>query len=183
MTRVRRHLAGAAALATCGVLLGSCTSTIDASSFTVTPTTARGVMLSTERSPAGRILATPSGRTLYDFTPDTPTSSACTRGLCVRLWPPLLTTGTTGTTGATGAGGSVGRGLRRALVGTVRRPGGQLQLTYAGHPLYTWIGDTTPGMITGQALLNVGGYWYVLAATGRQITTPFRVTRTAIHRH
>jgi predicted lipoprotein with Yx(FWY)xxD motif len=174
MTLIRRHLVGATALALCGLLLGACASGITASSFTVTPTTVRGVTLSTERSPVGRILATPSGRTLYDFTPDTPTQSKCTKGLCVRLWPPLLTTTPSPT---------LGKGLRPSLVGTVRRPDGQLQVTYAGHPLYTWIGDTTPGMITGQALLNVGGYWYVIKPTGRQVTTPFRVTRTAIHGH
>lgn len=171
MIRVQRHLAGAAALAMCGVLLGACSNGITAASFTVTPTTTTGVSLSTERSPVGRVLATPSGRTLYDFTPDTPTSSACTKGLCVRLWPPLLAQSTEP---------AVTKGLRKSLVGTIRRPDGQLQVTYGGHPLYTWIGDTTAGMITGQALLNVGGYWYVLAPTGRQITTQFRVTRTAI---
>jgi predicted lipoprotein with Yx(FWY)xxD motif len=173
MTRAQRHLAAAAALAVGGLLLAACSSGITASSFTVTPTTARGVTVSSERSPAGRILATPSGRTLYDFTPDSPTSSACTTRLCVRLWPPLLTTTTTPT---------VGKGLDDSLVGTIRRPDGQLQVTYAGHPLYTWIGDTFPGMITGQALLNVGGYWYVIAPTGRQITAQFRVTRTQVHR-
>jgi predicted lipoprotein with Yx(FWY)xxD motif len=173
VTRARRRLLGAAALGACGLVLAACSSGITAASFTTTPTTVQGVTLSTERSPAGRILATPSGRTLYDFTPDTPTSSRCTSGLCVRLWPPLLTTTTTP---------RVGKGLEPSLVGTIRRPNGQLQITYGGHPLYTWEGDTSPGMITGQAILNVGGYWYVIAPTGRQITTPFRVTRSAVRR-
>ena len=173
MTRIQRHLAVAAALVVSGLVLSACASGITASSFSVTPTTLRGVTVSSEESPAGRILATPSGRTLYDFTPDTPTSSACTTSLCARLWPPLTTATTTP---------AVGRGLDDSLVGTIRRPDGQLQVTYAGHPLYTWIGDTVPGMVTGQALLNVGGYWYVIAPTGRQITAQFRVTRTAVHR-
>lgn len=173
MSRVRRQLAGAAALAFCGMVLAACSNGITASSFTVTPTTVSGVTVSTELSPAGRILATPSGHTLYDFTPDTPASSACTKGLCVRLWPPLITTTTTP---------KVGKGLDASLVSTIRRPDGQLQITYGGHPLYTWIGDTTRGMITGQALLNVGGYWYVITPAGHQVTTSFRVTRTAVHR-
>lgn len=172
MTRIHRHLVGAAALALCGVVLAACSNGITASSFTVTPTTVKGVTLSTESSPAGRILATSSGHTLYDFTPDTPTSSKCTSGLCVKLWPPLLATATTP---------KVGKDLDPSLVSTIRRPDGQLQIAYGGHPLYTWEGDTTSGMITGQAILNVGGYWYVIAPTGRQITTSFRVTRTAIH--
>jgi predicted lipoprotein with Yx(FWY)xxD motif len=175
VTRVHRHLIGAAATLVCGAGLAACSSaTITPSSFSVTPTTTKGVTLSTERSPVGRVLATPGGRTLYDFTPDTPTSSACTKGLCVRLWPPLITTT---------AAPKVGRGLEQSLVSTIRRKNGQLQITYGGHPLYTWAGDTTPGMITGQALLNVGGYWYVIRPTGQQVTSAFRVTRTSIHGH
>jgi predicted lipoprotein with Yx(FWY)xxD motif len=174
VTRVHRRLAGAAAVAMCGTVFAACSNSITASSFTVTPTTVRNVTLSTEKSPVGRILATPSGHTLYDFTPDSPTTSKCTTGLCVKLWPPLLTATMTP---------KVGSGIDPTVVSTIRRPDGELQIAYGGHPLYTWEGDTTPGMITGQALLNLGGYWYVIAPTGRQITTTFRVTRTAIRRH
>ncbi len=173
MTRGRRHLLGAAGLAVGALALAACSGGVTSASFTVTPTTATGVALSSEPSPAGRILATPQGHTLYDFTPDTPTSSACVSGLCVRLWPPLLTTG---------ARPIVGRGLEQSLVGTIRRPDGTLQVTYAGHPLYTWIGDNRPGMVTGQALLNVGGYWYVLAPSGKEIKTAFMVASTAVRR-
>lgn len=165
--------AGAAGVFLAGGLVAACANaTVTTSGYTVTPTTAHGVTLSTEPSPVGRVLATPSGYTLYDFTPDTPANSACTKGLCVRLWPPLLTTGTP----------TVGKGLDASLAGTVRRPDGQLQVTYGGHPLYRWIGDSRPGMITGQALLNVGGYWYVISPHGGQITTNFSVQSAAIRR-
>lgn len=173
MTPARRHLLGAAGLAVGALALGACSSGVTTASFTVTPTTVTGVTLSSERSPVGRILATPGGRTLYDFTPDTPASSACVSGLCARLWPPLLTSGTP----------TVGRGLEPSLAGTIRRPNGTLQVTYAGHPLYSWIGDSRPGMITGQALLNEGGYWYVIATSGREIKTAFTVAATAVHSH
>lgn len=172
MSRARRLCVGAAGLAVLALVLAACSSGITASSFSVTPTTTRGVTLSTEQSPAGRILATPSGFTLYDFAPDTPTTSRCTTTLCMRLWPPLITTGTP----------TVGKGLTPTLVGTIKRPTGREQVTYGFHPLYTYLGDRDPGMITGQALLNVGGYWYVISATGKQITTQFRVTRTAIEK-
>lgn len=172
MSHARRRLLGAAGLAAGALALAACSGGVTTASFTVTPTTTTGVTLSSEPSPAGRVLATPQGHTLYDFTPDTPTSSACVSGLCVRLWPPLLTSGRP----------TVGRGLDQALVGTVRRPDGSLQVTYAGHPLYTWIGDNRPGMITGQALLNVGGYWYVLAPDGKEITTAFTVASTAVQK-
>lgn len=171
MTPAGRRIAGAAGLALGALALAACSGGVTTAGFTVTPTTATGVTLSTERSPVGRILATPQGRTLYDFTPDTPTSSACVSGLCVRLWPPLLTAGSP----------TVGHGLKRSLVGTIRRSNGSLQVTYAGHPLYTWIGDNRPGMITGQALLNVGGYWYVIAPSGQEVKTAFTVASTAVH--
>lgn len=170
MSRGVRTVAVAAALAVLALVLSACGGGVTASSFTVTPTTTRGATLSTEESPAGRVLATPSGFTLYDFAPDTPTTSRCTTTLCVKLWPPLITTSKP----------TVGRGLTSTLVGTVRRPGGQLQVTYDGHPLYTYLGDRRPGMITGQALLNVGGYWYVIARTGKQVTTQFRITTSAL---
>lgn len=170
MTWSRRHVVGGTGLAVAALVLGACSGGITSASFSVTPTTVAGVTLASEQSPAGRILATPGGRTLYDFTPDTPASSACVSGLCARLWPPLLTTGRP----------TVGKGLEQSLVGTIRRPDGSLQVTYAGHPLYSWIGDSRPGMVTGQALLNQGGYWYVLSTDGHEIKTTFSVASTAL---
>lgn len=157
-----------------GVTLAACSGGGGAGpGFTVTPTTARpGVVISSERSPVGRVLATAGGRTLYDFAPDTPTSSACVSSLCTTLWPPLIVQ----------AVPEVGPGLDQSLAGTIRRSDGQLQATYAGHPLYTWIGDPLPGMITGQALLNAGGYWYVVGVAGNQIDTAFTVGRAAVRR-
>ena len=61
-------------------------------------------------------------------------------------------------------------------MGTLRRPDGSTQLSYGGHPLYTYNLDVTPGMVTGQAIDQDGGLWYVLNAEGQQITTPFSVT-------
>jgi predicted lipoprotein with Yx(FWY)xxD motif len=153
-------LAGAVVLAACGG--GPPVTTIEA-----TPTTAAGLTLSTEPSPVGRILTTGAGATLYDFAPDTPTSSACNSASCVLVWPPLTVPADQAPT--------VGHGLRQSLVGEIRRSDGSTQVTYGGHPLYTWNGDTKPGMVTGQALLNEGGYWYVVAPSGKQITTPFTV--------
>lgn len=153
------------AAALCGGLLAACGGgTVSAPSSP--PTTTPGVTLSLEDSPVGRILATGTGHTLYDFALDSPRHSACTSPTCVELWPPLLVEGTP----------TVAKGLRASLVGTLKRPGGELQVTYGGHPLYTWSGDTKAGMVTGQALDNAGGPWYVIDAAGRQITTPFTVS-------
>ena len=69
----------------------------------------------------------------------------------------------------------IGRGVKGSLVGRVTRPDGSTQLTYGGHPLYTYVRDVRPGMVTGQAIDQDGGLWYVLNAKGQQITTAFSV--------
>jgi predicted lipoprotein with Yx(FWY)xxD motif len=60
-------------------------------------------------------------------------------------------------------------------VGRVTRPDGSTQLTYGGHPLYTYVRDTRPGMVTGQAIDQDGGPWYVLGPGGNVIHTSFTV--------
>jgi hypothetical protein len=50
------------------------------------------------------------------------------------------------------------------------------QISYGGHPLYTYNLDVTPGLVTGQAIDQDGGPWYVIDAHGKQITTSFTVT-------
>jgi predicted lipoprotein with Yx(FWY)xxD motif len=130
------------------------------------PTTDTSLTLTLQHSPEGRIIATGGGDTLYDFVPDTPTHSACLNDGCVLQWPPLLETGPV----------RVGPGVDPSLVGTLRRPDGSTQLSYGGHPLYTYNLDVTPGMVTGQAIDQDGGLWYVLNPRGQQITTAFNVS-------
>ena len=92
------------------------------------------------------VLTNADGLTLYWFAPDTSTSSKCT-GSCAVYWPPV--------SGAPAAGpGVTGR------LGAIKRPGGGLQATYDGHPLYTYIGDSHPGQANGNDLDLNGGYWY-----------------------
>lgn len=113
-------------------------------------------------SPLGTVLVDGQGLTLYLFEPDHQSVPTCT-GSCAAAWPPLLLP----------AGVSLARpgpGVRTALLGTVRRPGGALQLTYNRWPLYRWVGDTRPGVATGQALDNFGGSWYVVAPDGRAVS-------------
>jgi predicted lipoprotein with Yx(FWY)xxD motif len=98
------------------------------------------------------VLTNAQGLTLYLFAPDTPTTSRCT-GSCAAYWPPVFGTPEAGP-------GVTGR------LGTIRRPGGSLQATYDGHPLYTYIGDGGPGQNTGNKLDLNGGYWYEVLASG-----------------
>lgn len=130
------------------------------------PTTDASLTLTMQQSPVGPILATGGGDTLYDFVPDTPTHSACVNDGCIFQWPPLIASGPV----------RVGPGVDAKLVGTLRRPDGSTQISYGGHPLYTYNLDVSAGMVTGQAIDQDGGLWYVLNAKGRQITRGFSVT-------
>ncbi len=161
----RSALVVPAALVGLALLLGACGSS-NVTTLSSPPTTNPSLTLTLQHSPQGPILATGAGDTLYDFVPDTPTHSACLNDGCVLQWPPLLKSGPV----------TVGTGVDASLVGTLRRPGGSTQLSYGGHPLYTYNLDITPGMVTGQAIDQDGGLWYVLNAKGQQITTSFSVT-------
>jgi predicted lipoprotein with Yx(FWY)xxD motif len=102
----------------------------------------------------GRILADGRGRALYLFTRDQ-AKSRC-QGDCAKAWPPLLTKG------APRAGARV----KQMLLGTVKRSDGKRQVTYRGHPLYRYVGDREPGQVLCQAVLEYGGYWYVVERSG-----------------
>jgi predicted lipoprotein with Yx(FWY)xxD motif len=92
------------------------------------------------------VLANARGFTLYSFAPDTPATSRC-YGSCAAYWPPA-----TGT--ATASPGLPGR------ISTITRTDGTRQLTYNGHPLYTYIADTAPGQANGNNLNLNGGLWH-----------------------
>jgi predicted lipoprotein with Yx(FWY)xxD motif len=106
---------------------------------------ATGTVLKTTTIGGTTVLTNAKGFTLYSFAPDTPASSKC-YGSCAAYWPPV-----TGTTAA-------GQGLP-GKVATITRTGGSQQLTYNGHPLYTYIGDTAPGQARGNNLTLNGGLW------------------------
>jgi predicted lipoprotein with Yx(FWY)xxD motif len=105
-----------------------------------------GATLKTAKIGGVNVLTNADGLTLYWFAPDTSTSSTCT-GSCAAYWPPV--------SGAPTAG----RGVTGRL-GTIKRPGGGLQATYDGHPLYTYVGDSHPGQANGNDLDLNGGFWY-----------------------
>jgi len=101
---------------------------------------------------AGDVVTTAAGMTLYLFTPDTATTSACT-GACATTWPPF-------TGPAVG-----GAGLDATQFGTITRDDGSTQVTYFGHPLYLYAGDAQPGDANGH---GSGGNWFALTAAGEQ---------------
>ena len=105
-----------------------------------------GVTLKTATISGINVLTNANGRTLYWFAPDTSATSKCT-GSCAAYWPPVA--------GHPKAGPGV-----TGKLGTIKRPGGGLQATYDGHPLYTYIGDSGPGQAGGNNLNLNGGLWY-----------------------
>jgi predicted lipoprotein with Yx(FWY)xxD motif len=99
---------------------------------------------------SGTVLANGTGYTLYWFSPDTPTYTACD-DVCVPQWPPV--------TGRPEL--AAGKSLPGTL-GTLRRSNGVLQATYDGHPLYTFAGDFGPGDVGGNNVVQFGGTWHVV---------------------
>jgi predicted lipoprotein with Yx(FWY)xxD motif len=114
--------------------------------------------VSLAKTDLGSILTDGQGRTLYLFEADKGAKSACD-GACASLWPPLTT----------GAKPKAGSGISAAKLGTTKRGDGSAEVTYNGHPLYTYAGDTSPGQTTGQGIDSFGAEWYVLSAAGTQI--------------
>ena len=108
----------------------------------------------------GTVLTNSDGVTLYLFEADTGTKSTCS-GDCAANWPPVTTTGNaTATMGATSS-----------MLGTTTRDDGSTQVTYNGHPLYTFVGDTGAGTDTGQGVDAFGGLWYVVNTSGDAVTS------------
>jgi predicted lipoprotein with Yx(FWY)xxD motif len=106
----------------------------------------------------GRILVDSRGHTLYLFEKDRRGMSACS-GLCTTYWPPLLTNGKS----------IAGKGVKRSLLGSIRRADGTRQVSYAGHPLYHFFGDTKRGQTNGEGLTDFGASWDALSPAGKKI--------------
>jgi predicted lipoprotein with Yx(FWY)xxD motif len=101
----------------------------------------------------GSILVSSSGRTLYEFTADHAKKSSCAtiRG-CSTIWPSLKASGRP----------TAGSGVKASLLSST----GGKQVTYAGHPLYTYSRDSGPGQTAYVGAKEFGGTWYAINASG-----------------
>jgi predicted lipoprotein with Yx(FWY)xxD motif len=107
----------------------------------------------------GKVLVNSKGVTLYLFEKDKKGKSACS-GACAAAWPPLLTKGKPTASGGAGT----------AKLGTTKRSDGTTQVTYNGHPLYTFIKDANKaGSTQGEGLDAFGAEWYVVGTNGNKI--------------
>jgi predicted lipoprotein with Yx(FWY)xxD motif len=127
-------------------------------SLSASSTNSPRASVSVGHSDLGKLLVDGRGLTLYLYTHDKNSTSACTE-VCARVWPP-----------ATISGRPKGApGVATAKLKTVKRADNTIQLVYNGHPLYTFSGDTRGGQLGGEAFLGV---WYVVSPSGEQITKP-----------
>jgi len=118
-----------------------------------------GTVIETASSAAGMFLTNGSGRAVYLWVKDTGDTSNCS-GACAGAWPPVTTTGS-----ATASGGA-----KASDLGTITRSDGTKQVTYDGHPLYYFSGDSGPGTASGQGSDGFGAKWWLVAPTGSDVT-------------
>lgn len=135
----------------CAAILAATPAVALASSSTV---------ISSGKVKAGTVVVNSSGLTLYSFSHDTKNKSTC-YGSCAKTWIPLTTKGSVVV--------KSGSGLTQTLVGKAKRTDGSTQVTYNGHPLYRYKGDTKAAQQNGQNKKQFGAHWYVVGKNGKWI--------------
>jgi predicted lipoprotein with Yx(FWY)xxD motif len=114
--------------------------------------------LTVHSSAYGKVLFDGRGFVLYAFTKDPRRRSACT-GACAKAWPPYVVRGPV----------RAGARVKASLLGTIRRSNGKRQVTYAGRPLYYYVGDEKPRQILCQNVDEFGGLWLVVRPSGKPV--------------
>jgi len=160
----RKLVVGMAGLATLALIAAGCGSSSSATTASTSATPAVATPASSATGAAtvttgsvsglGIVLENAQGRVLYVYTPDGKTGVTCTGG-CASTWPPL--------TVSSGNRPSAGGAAQLSLLGTTADPAGGTVVTYAGRPLYTYVGDSSAGTANGQ---GSGGVWYVVRPSG-----------------
>jgi predicted lipoprotein with Yx(FWY)xxD motif len=118
-----------------------------------------GTVITTQAGSAGAFLTNASGRTVYLWAKDGMNMSDCS-GACAAAWPPVPATGTLTATGS----------AKASDLGTITRSDGTKQVTYDGHPLYYFVGDSSPDQTAGQGSAAFGAKWWLVAPSGAKIT-------------
>ena len=141
--------------------VGAATMLVEAGQAKVSSTSrvrASGTVVALRKTAIGTILVDSHGRTLYLFEKDRNGVSMCNT-VCVSYWPALTSRATP----------RAGKGVHQSLLRLSRAHNGVRQVTYAGHPLYTFVGDKRSGQTSGEGLTNFGAGWYVVAASGQKV--------------
>jgi predicted lipoprotein with Yx(FWY)xxD motif len=151
-------LAGTLVLAACGSSSSSSTSSTATSAAKPPGSPRPASVVATSTSALGTFLVDAKGRALYLWDADHGSKSACSAA-CATDWPPLTTIGTPK------AGGMA----KSSLLGTTTRADGSREVTYAGHPLYYFAGDSGSGQTNGQGSDSFGSPWWVVSPAGQAI--------------
>jgi predicted lipoprotein with Yx(FWY)xxD motif len=114
-----------------------------------------GTIAAAEIEGLGPVLVDAEGMTVYLYTPDKGTESTC-YGECEAAWPPVVAAGKP----------TAGEGAMSTALGTTKRKDGTMQVTYEGHPVYTFSGDSASGEANGQEL---DGTWFALDEAGEAV--------------
>jgi predicted lipoprotein with Yx(FWY)xxD motif len=156
-------LASALLVAACGSAAASTSAAAPASSAAAPASSASasttGTVITTQAGSGGAFLTNASGRAVYLWAKDGMNMSDCS-GACASAWPPVPATGT-----LTAAGSA-----KASDLGTITRSDGTKQVTYDGHPLYYFVGDSAPDQTSGQGSDSFGAKWWLVAPSGAQIT-------------
>ncbi len=157
MMRVRLSLALLPASLVALVALAGCGGSSSSASTNTAGATGSGpATIDVAKNPQlGQILTDSNGNTVYLFAKDTNGKSECS-GACAGVWPPVTTSGSP----------KAGTGVVASKLGTTTRSDGSTQVTYAGHPLYTYTSDTSPGDTTGNGINLYGALWYAVQPNG-----------------
>ena len=143
------------------ILAGIVTTVVVASLTTpLAGASATRAKLQLRKTSVGTILVNAKGFTLYAFTRDGRNKDNCAKiSGCLSVWPVLATSGKA----------IAGRGVNASLIGSITPKGGVKQVTYAGHPLYTYVADTSPGQTSYVNVFQSGGYWPAVNAAGKEV--------------
>jgi predicted lipoprotein with Yx(FWY)xxD motif len=118
-----------------------------------------GAVVGTATSSLGTYLTGAAGRALYIWVADRKGRPRC-YAACAVAWPPLITKGAPRATG----------GAVAAHLGTITRSDSRTQVTYAGWPLYYYVGDTSHGMTRGNGSGQFGAKWWLISPSGGWVT-------------
>src|SRR6201993_3399342 len=158
-------LGAAATVAACGSSSSSTAAGSPSSSAPAGASPSASAAVSAKSVPGvGTVLVNGQGQTLYMLTSEKGGKITCTAANgCTQAWPETLLA-----SGATAA--TAGSGVQSSLLGTVKDASGNLEVTYNHWPLYTFSGDSGPGVAKGQGLTSFGGTWYVRSGSGTPVT-------------
>lgn len=119
-----------------------------------------GAKIGLRKTNRGKLVVNSKGRTLYMFAKDKRNKDVCVKiKFCTTTWPPVTTKGKP----------VAGTGIQKSKLGSIKLPNGKHQVTYFGHPLYTYSADFGPGMTDYIGVSLFGGRWFGETATGKAI--------------